>query len=436
MLMAGFALILAASAADAPTPAWPQWRGPGGHGVSSETGAPREWSEEKNVLWKVAIQGQGHSSPIVWGDRVFLTTAVLGDAILGARAMRQAQPGKELAAPEAVGADHKRSLKVLCLNAADGKLLWERTAFTGPPLDSRHRKANFAAQTPATDGKRVYAFFGAQGLYAFDMDGTPVFRVSPGALGRLGIGDGTSPLLWQGLVILLCDDDTGARSFLAAFDKKTGLEVWRTPPRDRLEWSTPTVSEVDGVPQLIVGASQNVMAFDPATGRELWQSKGLVAKLPAAAKPGEDPVVLSAGLSPAVTLAVRGGSARIPDKSRVLWTYANGGPYVGSPLAYRDDVYLMTGSGHLTCLDAMTGGVKYEDASVPASASVFIAPLAYDGQIVLANEAGEVFLVKAGPSHELLHANSIGEALVAAPAIAGGRIFLRGAGHLYCIGSS
>jgi hypothetical protein len=209
-------------------PNWPQWRGPDGQGVSVEKGLPTEWSATKNVKWKTPIEGRGHSSPIVWGKKIFLTTALDGKQIPGrpAGVTHKMSDGSDFVHPDALGADLTHTLKVICVDRATGKILWERVAYEGPVKDSRHKLASFASSTPATDGKFVFAFFGSEGLYAYDYNGKLVWKKSLGTLGTASVGYGVSPILYENLVLMQCDD-SGGHSFIAAFDKKTGNEVWR-----------------------------------------------------------------------------------------------------------------------------------------------------------------------------------------------------------------
>jgi outer membrane protein assembly factor BamB len=435
MLSAALGVLVLATPVPDATVAWPQWRGPGSQGISSETGLPVEWSPTKNVRWKAEIPGHGNSSPIVWGSRVFLTTAIEGEVVPGAHAVKHMDEGKEFRHPDAVGDDHKQTLKVLCLDAETGKLLWERTAWEGTPYDSRHKKASFASQTPVTDGERVYAFFGAQGLYAYDFEGKLLFKVDVGALPNMGVGDGTSPVLWKDRLILLCDEDTGEKSFIAAFDSKTGKEVWRTPRKVQVNWSTPIVVNANGRDELIAGGFETIAAYDPATGKELWRTKGLESNAVPTPVAAGDIVVLTSGAPSKVAIALRpGGSGDITGTPRILWRYAKGTAYVPSPLLYGDYVYLVTDKGLVSCLDAKTGEVKYEGARVPVPATFLASPVAYEGKLLLASEDGDTFVVRAGPVHEVLGTNPVGEPVYASPAISRGRIFIRGASHLFCIG--
>ena len=415
------------------TPNWPQWRGPGGLGISTEKNLPAEWSATKNIKWKTAIAGLGHSSPVVWGNRLFLTTAIEGPVVPGAKAVKHMDGDKEFLHPDSIGADHKQSFKVICLNAATGKILWEQTAFEGAPYDNRHRKSSFASSTPATDGKLVYAFFGTEGLYAYDMNGKLAWKADLGKLGTVGMGTGTSPILHENLVIMQCDEENGAASFIVALDKKTGKEVWRTPRKVQVSWATPILVPTGKRAELITSGSETVIAYDPATGKELWRHKGVESNAIPSPVANNELVFISAGFPAKIVMAIRlGASGDLKDS--VAWQYAKGTAYVPSPILYGDYLYLTTDRGILTCLDAKTGEVKYEGGRIPIPASFTASPVAFEGKILLTSEDGDTFIVKAGPQHEILGTNSVGEPVYASPAVADGKIFIRGEKNIYCIG--
>jgi PQQ-like domain len=208
---------------------WAQWRGPDSQGISPETGLPTVWSATQNVKWKTAIPGRGHSSPIVWGDRVFLTTSLEDKIIPGAKAIKHKLGGEDYVHPDSVGADRQHTLQVICLDRRSGKMLWRQTAYEGRVYDDRHRKATYADGTPATDGRSVYAWFGSEGLYCYDFNGKLIWKKSLGNIATQGMGNGTSPVLFENMVILQCDEDNGEKSFIAALDKRSGKELWRTP---------------------------------------------------------------------------------------------------------------------------------------------------------------------------------------------------------------
>lgn len=415
---------------------WPQWRGPDGSGISNERNLPSEWSPTKNIKWKTAIEGRAHSSPIVWGNRVFLTTAVEGPVVPGAKAVKHMEGDKEFIHPDSVGADRKHTFKVISLDRDTGKIVWESTAWEGTPYDNRHRKSSYAASTPATDGKLVYAFFGTEGLYAYDFKGKLAWKAQLGNLGTVGMGTGTSPILFDNLVIVQCDEENGAASFIVALDKKTGKEVWRTPRKVQVSWSTPLLARTSTRAELIASGTEAVIAYDPATGKELWRHKGVESNAIPSPVANNEMVFLVAGFPAKIAMAIRlGQSGDLTGTPNVPWTYAKGTAYVPSPILYGDYLYLTTDRGILTCIDARTGEVKYEGGRIPIPATFTASPVAFEGKILMTSEDGDTFMVKSGPKHEILGTNSVGEPVYASPAIADGRIFIRGEKNLYCIGS-
>ena len=439
MRLAAVALssVLFAAVLGAEPATWAQWRGPGGQGVSNETGLPTEWSAAQNVLWKAEVPGRGHSSPIVWGDRLFLTTAIEGEVVPGAKGVKHIADGQEFVHPDGVGADRKHTLKVLALDAGTGRLLWERTAWEGTPYDTRHKRGSYASLTPVTDGQLVYASFGSEGLYAYDFEGKLAWKASLGGIATMGVGVGTSPVLYQDLIILQCDEDNGDNSFVAALDKRTGKEVWRVSRKVQVSWATPIVVRAGERDELVTSGAELIIAYDPATGKELWRGKGLESNAVPSPVSGRDVVVLSSGYPAKLAVAIRpGGSGDVTDTPRVLWKYTKGTAYVPSPIVYGDSVYLVTDKGLVTCLDLETGAVRYEGGRVPVPATFMASPVAYDGKILLFSEDGDTFVLKAGPKHEVLRTNPLGEPIHATPAIANGRIYIRAVGHVYAIGRS
>lgn len=415
---------------------WPQWRGPDGQGVSTEVGLPTEWSGVNNVKWKTEIAGRGHSSPIVWGKKIFLTSALDGETIAGRTAgvTHKMADGSTFVHPDAVGANLKHTFKVVCLDRDTGKILWERVAYEGPVQDSRHKKASFASSTPATDGKSVFAFFGSEGLYAYDFNGKQMWKQDLGTLGTASVGYGVSPILYGSLVIMQCDE-SGMKSFIAAFDKKTGKEVWRVARKVDVTWSTPVLVQTGKRTELVTGAAEAIIAYDPATGKELWRHKGLESNAVPTPVVSKDLVVLTSGYPTKIALALKGGgSGDVTGTPQLAWSYNKGTAYVPSPILYGDYVYLMTDSGLMTCLDAKTGKMEYEGARVPKPTKFLASPVAYEGKILLTSEEGETFILKAGPKHEVLRSNALGEPVYASPAIANGNIFIRGEKNLYAIG--
>ncbi len=416
---------------------WPQWRGPAGQGVSSEKNLPAEWSATKNIKWKTAIAGLGHSSPIVWGKKIFLTTALDGATIPGRTpgVTHHLSDGTDFVHPDAVGANLQHTFKIICLDRETGKILWERVAYEGPVADSRHKKASFASSTPATDGKYVFAFFGTEGLYAYDLNGKLIWKKNLGTLGTASVGYGVSPVLYENLVIMQCDE-SGMNSFIAAFDKKTGKEIWRAPRKVDVTWSTPVLVKTPRRVELVASAAEAIIAYDPLTGKELWRHKGLESNAVPTPIVSNDLIVLTSGSPNKIALALKaGGTGDVTGTSQLVWSYNKGTAYVPSPILYGEYVYLMTDRGLMTCLDAKTGKVEYEGARVPKPTLFLASPVAFEGMLFLTSEEGDTYVIKAGPKHEVLRTNSLGEGVYASPAIADGNVFIRSEKNLYAIGN-
>ena len=416
---------------------WPQWRGPNAGGVSTEKNLPTEWSETKNVQWKTEIPGRGHSSPIIWGKKIFLTTSIEGPVIPGAKAVTHIRRGEEYRHPDSVGGDHSYTIKILCLDRDSGQILWDRTAYEGLVYDDRHRKNTFASATPVTDGKHVWTLLDAEGVYCYDFDGKLVWKTSLGKFAKMGMGNGMSPVLYENLVILQCDqEDGGPGSFIAALDKLTGKEVWRVPRTQRKTWATPVLVRYEQRTELIASGAESTVSYDPATGKELWRSEGVVSHAIPSAVTGHGMVFVSGGSSgqPKLAIGIRlGGSGNLKGTPYVVWKHNKGTAYVPSPILYGDYLYLMTDGGIITCLEAKTGEVKYEGGRLPIPATFSSSPVAFDDKILLTSEDGDTFVVKAGPVFEVVRTNSLGEPVFASIAISTGRLFIRGAKHLYCI---
>ncbi len=412
---------------------WPQWRGPAGLGISGEKNLPIEWSTTRNIRWRTAVEGRGHSSPIIWGKRIFLTSSIEGPRLGGANAVKHIRNGQEYVHPDSVGAEFQHRLNVLCLDRDTGKLLWERTAYEGQVYDNRHRKNNYASSTPVTDGERVYAFFEAEGLYAYDFEGNRLWKASLGRIAKMGLGHGVSPVLFENLVIVQCDQEDGGPtvgSFIAAVDKKSGKEVWRISRAHRKTWATPLLVRTGERTELIASGAETVVSYDPRTGKELWNIEGVRGHAIPSAVAGDGMVFISAGYPTKRTLAIRLGGSGQPT---LAWQFDKGTGYVVSPILYEGLLYILNDQGVVTCFDARTGEIKYSGGRVPIPASFTASPVAFDGKLLLTSEDGDVFVIKAGESHEVLATNTMGEPILASPAIAAGKIFIRGEKHLFCI---
>ncbi len=397
---------------------------------------PSEWSPSKNIKWKTRsmvarIRRRSSGATSVFDDR---DRRSRGSGSQSGQARVRAD--KEFVHPDSIGANRKHTFKVLCLDRDTGKILWQATAWEGTPYDDRHRKSSYAASTPATDGKLVYAFFGTEGIYAYDFKGKLAWKAQVGNLATLGMGTATSPILFENLVILQCDEDNGIASFIVALDKKTGKEVWRTPRKIQVSWSTPLLVRTSTRAELIASGTEAVIAYDPATGKELWRHKGLESNAIPSPVANNEMAYFVAGYPAKIAIAIRlGQNGDLTGTPNVPWKYEKGTAYVPSPILYGDYLYLTTDRGILTGIDAKTGEVKYEGGRIPIPATFTASPVAFEGKILMTSEDGDTFMVKAGPKHEILGTNSVGEPVYASPAIADGHIFIRGEKNLYCIGT-
>ncbi|MGC9948459.1 MAG: PQQ-binding-like beta-propeller repeat protein [Bryobacteraceae bacterium] len=410
---------------------WPGWRGPSSNGVSPLKNLPSSWSHDQNVAWKTAVPGRGHASPVVWGNRIFLTTDIEGDVIPGAAPPKHKMDGQPFRHPDSVGGTHKHTLKVLCFDAASGKQLWERIAYEGAVFDDIHKFNTYASPTPVTDGKYLYAYFESQGLYKYDFDGNLLWKMSLGGIATLGVGPGDSPILFEDKILILADQDEGETSFLAAVSTADGKIAWKTPRKEVVDWTTPVIVESGKQPALIVPAMEDVVAYDPRTGKELWRTEGLQSNSVHTPVFGHGMVYVSSGFPKKIVMAIRLDPAK--DQPRIAWKYDKGTGYIPSPILYGDYLYVMTGAGLLSCLDAVTGEVKYEGKRFPQPGQFTGAPVAFDGKLMITSNDGDTYVVKAGPDFEVLATNSLGEPVFASLALAGDSVYIRSAGSLFRI---
>lgn len=431
-VVAALVIVVALAAAGPAQSNWPQWRGPSGAGIAE--GVFRDTWTPETVAWKVPIPGAGHSSPVVSNGRIYLTTAVEGDpAPPGHKAPVHLgfdlKPG--YVNPDSCCIDRTYALKVIALDAASGDLLWERTAFNGAMYDDRHRKNTYASSTIATDGEWLYAYFESAGLYAYDTNGNLKWKVDFGGLAKAGMGPGMSPLIYGDLLIVQNDLEMGEGSHILALDRRTGKQLWKTARAHRRSWATPIIVKANGRDELIASGAESVIAYDPKTGAELWRTDGVRSHPIPSVVQGHGLLFATAGSGAKVALAIRPGD--VAQTERIAWRYNKGTAYVASPILYGDYLYLISDAGLMTCIDAKTGEVQYQGGRPPVPATFRASPVAFDGKLLITSEDGDTFVIKAGPAHEVLRTNSVGEPVWASPALANGTIYIRGANHLFAI---
>ncbi len=382
---------------------WSRWRGPSGQGLVADGSYPDTWSATENVLWKKRVPGRGNSSPIVWRDRIFLTTAY----------------------------DDGRRASVLAFQRADGHQLWE-TFVTSARGGASHEKNGHASATPATDGERLYVSFGGHGLIAVDLNGAIVWQRDIGPMDAYH-GTAGSPLVYKDRVILY--QDQFADSFIAAFDARTGRTLWRTSRNANVGWGTPVAIRAGDHDEIVVNGQRTVFAYDPDTGRELWRCSGSNDEVIPTPVVGHGMVFCSSGRA-GPTLAIRPGGRGDVTGSHLAWSSPRGSPFVPSPILYGAHLYMVNDMASIvTCLDAVTGRTLWQGRIGIAQREGFSAsPVAIDGKVFFTNDDGETFVLRAGPKFELLHVNQIGEATLASPALVDGRWYVRTDRSLISIG--
>ena len=413
---------------------WPRFRGSSAGVAGDDPGLPDTWSTTENVVWKADIGGIGWSSPVVWGDHIFVTTVV------NTAAQEPPRPGLYLGDWPASTAPHK--WMVYDIDFTTGKVRWERQVGGEAPGRPRHLKNSYASETPVTDGERVFFYFGNLGLFAFDMNGKALWSKALGPFKtRNNWGTGGSPVLHRDRLYIVNDNDD--QSFLAAYDTRTGTEVWRVPRMEGTNWSTPFVWENGERTEIVTAGSERVRSYD-LSGKLLWELSGMSTITIPTPFTHQGLLYISSGyiadaLRPAYAIRP-GASGDIslkqgePSNAFIVWSSPTGAPYNPTPLIYRDAYYTLFDRGFFSSQDARTGKEIYSRQRVTADASGFTAsPWAYNGRIFAMSEEGDTFVIQAGPSFKVLGKNSLNEMTLATPAIARGSLIIRTATKLYRI---
>jgi outer membrane protein assembly factor BamB len=399
---------------------WPAWRGPFFTGVSRTANPPADWSETKNIRWKLPVAGHGSSSPVVWGDHVFVLTAVASDG------------GKPRA-----GVMHK--FIVMAVDRATGKIAWERVAKEELPHEATHpENGTYASSSAVTDGEHVIANFESRGLFAYDMTGAPVWQKDLGDKRmRMTFGEGTTPALHGKYLVLVWDHQ--GESFIIALDKRTGAELWRKPRQEIDTWATPLVVTVGGRPQVITGAMNQVRSYDLETGEVVWSTTGLTMNAIPSPVYEDGIAILMSGFRGNMLKAIRLADAKgdITNTPAVVWTLNRDTPYVPSPLLYDGVLYVLkSNNGILSVFDAKTGKAHYALQRLDAVPDVFASPVGAAGRVYIAGRDGKTVVLKHGKTFEILGVNSLDDGFDASPALADGELFLRGYKYLYCLATS
>jgi outer membrane protein assembly factor BamB len=419
LALAGLAGLPGAALAETPS-GWPRWRGPLGNGVSPDGDPPLRWSEQKNVHFKVALDGDGLATPIVWGDRVFVLSALAEDG------------GGSASASDETPLPRLRYL-VTAYDRHDGSRLWQQTAAERLPHEGHHSESGWAAASPVTDGERLYAHFGSAGTFAYTLEGELLWKVDLGdMITRLGYGEGSSPGLWGDTLVINWDHE--ADSFVVALDKHTGEERWRRErPGELTSWSTPAIHEHEGRVHAIVAAGGRTRAYDIRNGEVLWSLSGLGMNVIPTPIYDEGTLYLASGKRDSPRMQVvdlSGASGDLDGSAAVLWTRDRDTPYVATPLLYRGQLYFFKHvRSILTSVDAATGETLFSERL--DLGMVFASPVAAAGRIYLLGREGKTLVLEPGPELKILAENHLDDVFDASPAIVGGDLYLRGRHYLY-----
>lgn len=432
---------------------WPGWRGPLANGVAPQGNPPVNWSETNNVKWKVKIPGRGSATPIVWGNKVFVQTAIPTGRKIEAAI-------KQLAPPltNSTGGDQPREgrrggraggggpmgggkptevyqFALLCLDRETGKTLWQKTAREELPHEGHHgADGTFASSSPLTDGKQVFAYFGSRGLHAYDLQGSPRWSKDLGRMKiKMTFGEGSSPALFGDTLLVNWDNEGG--SFIVAFNKDTGQELWRQPRDEETSWATPLVVQHEGKAQIVTAATRKVRSYDLATGKLLWECSGMTANVIPSPVSAHGLLYAISGFRGSALLAIKlGQNGDLTGTDAIVWKHNKNTPYVPSPLLYDGKLYFFAvNTSTLSCFDAQSGQPLIDAEKVEALQSVYASPVGASGRVYLIGRNGAAVVIKNSGKLEVLATNMLDERFDASPAIAGKELFLRGREFIYCL---
>jgi outer membrane protein assembly factor BamB len=434
MLSVASSLLLPALAEDFQTAKdanWHQWRGPDANGVSETAKPPLEWGPEKNIQWKVPIEGEGSSTPIVWGDRVFLLMSIDTGKVDPKLPKPEDQPERPfgITFPNTM-----YQFVVLCLDRNTGREIWRRTAIEKIPHEGHHGDNNFASYSPTTDGKRLYAWFGSAGVYCYDLNGELLWSRDLGEVStRRSFGEGSSPVVHGNRLVINRDNE--GQSYVIVLNAETGETVWKQNRDEESSWATPLVLEAAGKTQVIVNASNRVRSYDLEDGALIWECGGQVGNVTPCPVSENGFVYCMSGYRGNAAFAIPlSAEGDITNAKQTVWSLNRGTPYVPSPVLYDGLLYFnQSNNGILTCVDAKTGKVVIERTRMEGVPNMYASPVGADGRVYFVSRDGTTLVIARDTGLKVLAVNRLGEDVDASPALAGNQLFIRGKKHLYCI---
>jgi outer membrane protein assembly factor BamB len=432
---------------------WHQWRGPNGNGLASQGDPPVEWSPEKNITWKKAIPGRGNASPIIWGDKVFIATAVdTGKPDPNAAATAAAPAEENPGSPPGEGFGRRGGRRgfgrfggdsgprnvhqfiVMCLDRHTGEVLWQKVAREAAPHEGKHGDNTFASGSPTTDGERLYVTFGSQGIFCYDLDGNPLWNVDLGDMQtRNSFGEGASPTIYKDTLVVPWDQESSSKLYV--LDAATGKPRWEKDREEVTTWITPLVVEAAGKTQIIINGDNRIRSYDLANGDVIWECGGLGTNPIPVPVVFEDLVFCMTGhREPGAVAVPLDSKGDVSDSDTIAWRTNQGTPYVPSPLLIGDHLYFTKGNNAvLSCLNARTGEPIINQDRIPGIDNIYASPVSAQGRIYVTGRDGTTVVLKHGNAVEALATNSVGEPVDASPAIVGDTMYIRGYEHLFCI---
>ena len=409
---------------------WPQWRGPQANGVAPYGNPPIEWSESKNIKWKIELPGKGHATPIIWNNRIFVLTAIETEK----QVENQAQVKKRFG-PPTTSTSNIHKFVIFAINRSDGQIVWQHTARKELPHEGRHPTGTWASNSPVTDGEHVYAYFGSRGLYCYDMQGNLKWEKDLGDMSiKLSFGEGSSPVIYNDKIVVNWDHE--GQSFIIALDKKTGQELWKVARDEKTAWATPLIVENNGQPQVVTSATSRIRSYDLTTGELLWESSGMTRNVIPSPVAANGMVYVMSGFRGNALQAINLSEAKgsIAGSKALVWTLDRDTPYTPSPLLYDDMLYfLKSNDGTLSCFNADTGEEYFSRQRLKGIGNVYASPVGAGGRIYISSLNGSTQVIKHGTQYEVLAVNTLDDSFAASPVVVGNELYLRGAKYLYCI---
>lgn len=413
---------------------WPQWRGPEANGVAPKGNPPIEWNETKNIKWKIEIPGKGHSTPIIWEDKIFILTAIETNQKIEKEEAKaeEEQGGRRMSG---LTAESVLNFVVLALNREDGTVLWEKSVVQEAPIDGTHRTGSWASNSPVTDGEHLFAYFGSRGLHCLDFNGNILWSRDFGQMEKkMSFGEGSSPALYKDKIVVLWDHE--GDSYLYILDKKTGKDIMKIARDERTSWSSPLITNINGKSQIITSATTQIRSYDLETGENIWHDTGMTSNVIPQPIVSRGILYLMSGFRGNAIKAIDLSKAKgdIAGTDAIIWEYNQNASYTPSALLANEKLYfLRTNNGNLTSLDAIDGKENYSLEKLEGTGTIFASPVAAQDRLYITSQSGNTYVVKQGSTFEILSKNALDDGNFASPAIVGNELYIRGFQYLYCI---